>query len=85
VAAPFFLQKEGHLTRRAVALCTATALLVLAAGVASIYPPAPGVEGWMPVAFFVLLAGGTAVVAATGGFRRRARETTKSCMRPGSH
>lgn len=70
VAAPVFLRKAGNLTRRAVALCAATALLVLAAGVASVYPPPPGAEGWMPAAFFVLLAAGTGAVAATGGFGR---------------
>jgi amino acid transporter len=73
VAAPVFLRRAGALTARAMALCATTALLVLAAGAASIYPPAPGLAGLMPSAFFALLAGGTLTLAATGRFTRSAR------------
>jgi amino acid transporter len=72
LAAPFFLRREGKLTRRVLALCAITVLAVLAVGVASVYPPAPGLEGWMPGLFFALLATAMLLAAAAGGFKRRA-------------
>jgi amino acid transporter len=70
LAAPFFLRREGRLTGRALALCAITALAVLAVGVASVYPPAPGLEGWMPGLFFALLATAMVLAATAGGFKR---------------
>lgn len=75
LAAPFFLRREGKLTARATALCTTTALAVLGAGAASIYPPAPGIEGWMPGIFFALLALGTLAAIPTGAFTRRTQSS----------
>lgn len=71
LAAPFFLRREGTLTRRSIALCVATGILILAAGIASVYPPATGPEGFMPLLFFLLLAAGTIALAVTGGFTSR--------------
>lgn len=74
IAAPPFLRNNGRLSPRVMALCVFTAIAVFAAAAASIYPPAPGLEGWMPGIFFALLAVGTFAVAATGGFAGKAAD-----------